>query len=261
MDAPWRDAVAEVWALGDYASIAPLIAAPAARLVDSLGDGHGRSALDLGTGTGTVALALARRGWAVHAVDVCGPLLEAARRASEADGVVVAWHHAAMEDVPLADQSVHASVSSLGTMFALDPTVVVDEVRRCTRPGGLFAFTAVPRTGVVGEMAAVMRDYLPQAPAGTPDPFDWADDEAIRTWLSDGFDEFGSDRHVVPWTFQTPSLGIDRLFEASPLHAAAERMIPAQAADMRRELARVLEARANGNRVPIEFTLTTATRS
>jgi hypothetical protein len=38
-------------------------------------------------------------------------------------------------------------------------------------------------------------------------------------------------------------------------------MIPAQAAEMRLELARVLEARADGNHVPVEFTVTTATRS
>jgi len=60
MEARWKQAIAEVWAMGDYPSIAPHLAAPATLLADRLGDGHGRRALDLGTGTGTAGIAQQR---------------------------------------------------------------------------------------------------------------------------------------------------------------------------------------------------------
>jgi len=261
MEAPWQQAVGEVWAMGDYPSLAPHLAAPATLLADRLGDGHGRRALDLGTGTGSAGLALAQRGWVVHGVDLCEPLLDVGRRAAEEKGLVIGWHHAPMEEVPLEDATVDATVSSFGTMFALDPAAVLTEIRRCTREGGALLFTAVPRTGVVGDLAAAMAEYLPVPPESAPDPFDWADDLTVADWLADGFEGVTSTRHVATWTFETPSLGLERLFAASPLHCAAEHVVPDRAEELRRELVRVLETWAQGTAVPVEFTLTSATRS
>lgn len=114
MDPEQREAVAGVWALGDYAQVAARLAPAAQALAERLGDGHGRRALDVATGTGSVARALASRGWAVSASDLCAPLLGVASRTARSDGLVIDWREGSLEDAPFADETFAATTSSFG---------------------------------------------------------------------------------------------------------------------------------------------------
>lgn len=64
---------------------------PNGRLVAEVGDLVPGRALDVGCGEGADAIWLARRGWAVTAIDVSSLAVSRAREAAEAAGVTVEW--------------------------------------------------------------------------------------------------------------------------------------------------------------------------
>jgi SAM-dependent methyltransferase len=64
---------------------------PNGRLVSEVADVTPGRALDVGCGEGADAIWLARRGWAVTAIDIASVAVDRAREAAEAAGVVVEW--------------------------------------------------------------------------------------------------------------------------------------------------------------------------
>jgi SAM-dependent methyltransferase len=62
-------------------------------------------ALDVGCGEGADAVWLARRGWAVTALDVARSALDRGRRAARQAGVEVRWLHAGLLDAPLSGET------------------------------------------------------------------------------------------------------------------------------------------------------------
>lgn len=103
----------------------------------------GGPVLDLGCGTGRVSLAMARAGAAVTGLDHAPAMLDLARRKARKAGLRVAWVLGDMRR--LRERGRFALV--VGPFSALqhiltdtDLRAVLRGVRRCLRPGGLFAF-------------------------------------------------------------------------------------------------------------------------
>jgi len=59
-------------------------------------------------------------------------------------------------------------VSMFGVMFAPRPAMVVDELRRVTKPGGRIALANWTPEGFIGKMFNVFKAHLPPPPAGLP---------------------------------------------------------------------------------------------
>lgn len=101
--------------------------------------------LDLGAGTGSLTLAAAGR-WPealVVAVDAAAGMLSVARqRAADAghDLDRFRWLPTDAADIPLPDATIDAVASSFMLQLPDDRPVVLAEVRRVLRPGGVFAF-------------------------------------------------------------------------------------------------------------------------
>lgn len=216
MDPEQREAVAGVWALGDYAQVAARLAPAAQALAERLGDGHGRRALDVATGTGSVARALASRGWAVSASDLCAPLLGVASRTARSDGLVIDWREGSLEDAPFADETFAATTSSFGLIFAPDPDAALAELRRCLRPGGTLAFTAWTPGGYMGAMTAAMGEFLPGGPEAVMGPIAWGDPTTVRARLRPSYGEIDLSTHTLPWRFESPEAAVDFYFTNSP---------------------------------------------
>lgn len=215
-------AAADLWALGDYARIGVRLRPAAVRLAATVGDGHGRRALDVATGTGAVALELAARGWAVSATDACAPLLAQAEQSARSEGHVVDLQVADLAEQPYGADSFAAVTSSFGLIFAPDPATAVTEAVRCLRPGGLLALTAWAPDGYMGEMTRAMQQFLPPSPAGGHDPLTWGDPVVARARLA-GLTDVQVEAEQLPWAFSDADQAMALYFEHSPAHVAAAR--------------------------------------
>jgi ubiquinone/menaquinone biosynthesis C-methylase UbiE len=106
-----------------------------------LGDVSGNDLLELGCGAAQWAILLARKGARMVGLDNSERQLEHARAQMAAAGVDFPLVHAAAESIPLPDESFDGIFCDHGAMSFADPLLVVPEVARVLRPGGLFAFS------------------------------------------------------------------------------------------------------------------------
>jgi SAM-dependent methyltransferase len=106
-----------------------------------LGDVAGKDVLELGCGAAEWSRALARIGARVTGLDNSERRLEHARRAVADERVDVTLVHASAEAIPLPDASFDVVLADWGAPTFADPYLVVPEVARILRPGGVFAFS------------------------------------------------------------------------------------------------------------------------
>lgn len=260
MDEQHRRSVADMWALGDYRQVAERLRPAAERLADAVGDGERRRALDVAAGTGSVAMALARRGWLVGAADITPALIEHGREQTRELGID--WYEAPLDALPFADGSLDAIASSFGLIFAPNSHTALAEARRCLSRGGRLAFTAWTPDGYMGQMTAVMMDFMPES-SGGPSPMDWGrPNVAAERLAAAGFAVTSSGTHAVPWEFDTPDAGVRFLFEHSPSHVASAAMVADRAPEMieavRAHLVQAAGTTEGPVRLAAEYTLTLA---
>jgi len=107
-----------------------------------LGDVARKDVLELGCGAAQWAILLARKGARMVGLDNSARQLEHARERMEAVGVDFPLVHAAAESIPRPDASFDVVFCDHGALSFADPLLVVPEVARVLRPGGLLAFSA-----------------------------------------------------------------------------------------------------------------------
>jgi SAM-dependent methyltransferase len=125
--------------------------------------------LELGPGTGQATVPLARRGFAVVAVELSGGLADLARRRLAAFPAVEVVN-AAFEDWPLPEAPFDAVVAATAFHW-IDPAVRVAKAADALRPGGALAVIATHHVagGTEDFFADVQRCYerwMPGTPAG-----------------------------------------------------------------------------------------------
>jgi ubiquinone/menaquinone biosynthesis C-methylase UbiE len=106
-----------------------------------LGEVAGKDVLELGCGAAQWSILLAGQGARVVGLDNSARQLEHARELVAAAAVDVTLVHSAAEQVPLPDASFDVVFCDHGAMTFADPYLVVPEVARLLRSGGLFAFS------------------------------------------------------------------------------------------------------------------------
>jgi SAM-dependent methyltransferase len=110
-----------------------------------LSDHGAERVLDLGCGTGYDSLELARRGLTVTGIDYSEVALKQARTMALAESLPVIFQQCDIAlSLPFSDASFDAVMSNL-VLHSFSKSVtrrIVDEVRRCLKPGGLFLFHA-----------------------------------------------------------------------------------------------------------------------
>jgi SAM-dependent methyltransferase len=170
------------WSSGDYAVIGTSLQLIGEQLCEAVDVVAGWKILDVAAGNGNAALAAARRGCEVVATDYVAGLLDRARRRADADGLTLTTKVADAEDLPFANETFDAVLSTVGVMFTPDPGRAAHELIRVVRPGGRIGLANWTPEGFVGQMFKIVGQHVPP-PAGVPSPLQWGTDAGVEALL------------------------------------------------------------------------------
>lgn len=160
------------WASGDYAVIGTTLQIVGEELAESMDLRAGQKVLDVAAGNGNVTLAAARRWCDVTCTDYVETLLGRARKRAEAEGLEVRFEVADAENLPFADGSFDAVVSTFGGMFSPNQDRTAAQMLRVTRPGGRIGLANWTPEGFIGQLFKTIGKYLPP-PTGVRSPAVW----------------------------------------------------------------------------------------
>jgi SAM-dependent methyltransferase len=175
------------WSSGDYAVIGATLQIVGEEMAEAMEFRAGQTVLDVAAGNGNVTLAAARRGCEVTSTDYVEALLAGGRRRAEAEGLDVKFRFADAEDLPFADASFDALVSTFGVMFSPDQDRAAAEMIRVCKSGGRIGLANWTPDGFIGHLFKTIGRHLPP-PAGVKSPILWG----TRDWLQTSFGSMAS---------------------------------------------------------------------
>jgi SAM-dependent methyltransferase len=206
-------AVREAWARCEHR---PLLRAiePVAEVVAELAEvGPGTRVLDVGTADGNLALACLERGAEVDACDLAPVMVERAR-ARLGDRARLAVADA--RQLPYAEASFDAVLSTFGASLAPDAERAAAELARVARPGAVVCLCAwVPR-GLPGGLQEHVERLAP-LPAGVPSPAEWGRQAIARERLEPLLDRLELRTRTVPLSFDSIEAAFDAIAGPAPL--------------------------------------------
>ncbi len=186
---PHNVPAAAAWSAGgrDYDAISEQISDALQHAVQRLWPRPGEHVLDVATGTGWTARNVARKGARVTGVDIAEELLKAARDLSGHIQPPIEFRHADAEQLPFADSTFDAAISTFGVMFAGNQEQAARELARACKPGGRLVLATWDPEGYVGKFFQMIGRYNP-APPPAISPLEWGRPERVRALLGQAFD-------------------------------------------------------------------------
>jgi ubiquinone/menaquinone biosynthesis C-methylase UbiE len=160
------------WGSGDYAVVGTTLQIVGETLCEAVDLRAGQKVLDVAAGNGNATLAAARRFAEVTSTDYVGSLLQRGRERAKADGFSVAFQEADAENLPFADNSFDAVLSTFGVMFTPNHEQAANEMIRVTRGGGRIGLANWTPDGFIGRLFKLIGQYAPPAP-GVRSPALW----------------------------------------------------------------------------------------
>jgi ubiquinone/menaquinone biosynthesis C-methylase UbiE len=196
------------WASGDFSAVATLIVPVAETLCDATDLRAGTRVLDVATGSGNTAIAAARIGCEVTGIDYVPSLLAHGRERAAAERLAIDFDEGDAENLPYADATFDAVVSTFGAMFAPDQPRAAAEIARVSRPGGRIGLVAWTPEGFLGDMFRTMAAYVPP-PAGITSPMAWGDPAHVESLFGDAVDWVGHARRTFTFRFTSPEAFVE----------------------------------------------------
>jgi ubiquinone/menaquinone biosynthesis C-methylase UbiE len=165
------------WASGDYAVVGNALQIAGEELCETMNLYRDARVLDVAVGNGHASMAAARRWCDVTSTDFAPDLTNRARQRSEAENLGVRFAEGDAEDLPFADQSFDAVVSTFGAMFAADQDRAACEMIRVCRRGGAVGLTNWTPDGFIGQLFRLVDRHAATTSGGAP--FLWGTDERL----------------------------------------------------------------------------------
>jgi len=173
------------WSAGNYAIVGTTLQIVGETLCEAIDLRAGQAVLDVAAGNGNAALAAARRWAVVTASDYVPALLDQARARAAADGLEMTLREADAEDLPFADASFDAVLSTFGVMFTPDQEKAASELLRVTRPGGKIGLASWTPESFIGRLFRTIGAHIPPAP-GVKSPALWGTEQRLLELLGAG---------------------------------------------------------------------------
>lgn len=167
------------WSSGDYAVVGTTLQIVGESLCESIDLRAGQKVLDVAAGNGNATLAAARRWCDVVSTDYVGALLERARVRAAAESLPVDFREADAENLPFADSTFDAVLSTFGVMFTPNQERAAAEMLRVCRSGGRIGMANWTPGSMIGELFKTLGQYLPP-PAGVKSPALWGSEARLR---------------------------------------------------------------------------------
>ena len=226
------------WESGDFGRIAEHIETVAEEFMSRMRLRHGLQVLDVACGTGNLAVIAARHGCAVAGVDIASNLIQQARARAAKAGFNIDYKEGDAEALPFADSKFELVVSMFGTMFAPRPGVVVEELRRVTKPGYQIAMANWTPEGFIGKMFNIFKAHMPPPPAGIPPAIIWGDEKTVTERLGEGFTNLQLTRRIALMKFSFPPAETVEFFRQyyGPTNRSFATLTPAGQEALRRDL-------------------------
>jgi 2-polyprenyl-6-hydroxyphenyl methylase/3-demethylubiquinone-9 3-methyltransferase len=148
-------------------------------------DWRGKNVLDLGCAGGFMAEAMAQLGARVTGIDPAADAIEAARRHADSSGLRITYDVGVGEALPYSVAAFDAVVCVDVIEHVADLDLVLAEVTRVLRPGGLFLFDTINRNPIARfATIAMAEDVLCLLPRGTHDPAMFTKPRELRDALT-----------------------------------------------------------------------------
>ncbi len=189
------------WAAGDYAVVGTTLQIVGERLCEAIDLRAGERVLDVAAGNGNATLAAARRFAEVTSTDYVGALLDRGRERAAAERLAVSFQEADAEDLPFADGSFDAALSTFGVMFTPNQEKAAAELVRVVRKGGRVGLANWTPDGFVGQLFKTIGKHVPP-PAGVKSPALWGT-EARLAELFPGL-EVKATKQVFNFRYRSP---------------------------------------------------------
>ncbi len=168
------------WSTGNYAVVGTTLQIVGEDLCEALDLRSGSKVLDVAAGNGNATLAAARRWCDVTSTDYVGSLLEAGKARAQAEGLEVKFQQADAENLPFADASFDAVLSTFGVMFTPDQEKAAAELARVCKPGGRIGLANWTPESFIGQLFKTIGKYVPPAP-GVQSPALWGTQARLET--------------------------------------------------------------------------------
>ncbi|MEM8648451.1 MAG: class I SAM-dependent methyltransferase [Pseudomonadota bacterium] len=196
------------WNSGDYTRIGSTLQITGEELAEAAALAPGAKVLDVAAGNGNATLAFARRFCEVTSTDYVADLLKAGEARAAADGLDVTYQVADAEDLPFADNSFDAVVSSFGVMFAPNQTQAAAELLRTCRPGGKIALANWTPESFIGALFKTLGKHVPP-PAGLNSPALWGTTSWLSQVFGDGASHIEVKRKNFNFRYASPQTFVD----------------------------------------------------
>jgi ubiquinone/menaquinone biosynthesis C-methylase UbiE len=224
------------WASGDYARIGTTLQIVGESLAEAMDLRPGSAVLDVAAGNGNATLAFARRWCEVTSTDYVDGLLARGRERAEAEGQNVTFRIADAEQLPFADASFDAVVSTFGVMFTPNQAKAASELVRVCRPGGMIGMANWTPEGFIGQVFKTLGRHI-APPAGVGSPALWG----TKPWIEQQFGRtarrIAVENKAFAFRYRSPDHFMD-VFRSyyGPIHKAFLALDPAGQAALTKDL-------------------------
>ncbi len=229
------------WTAGDYALIGSRLVIVSELLCEAVDLRAGQRVLDVATGHGNAALAAARRECDVTGIDFTPALLEQARGRAAAEHLPVHFQEGDAEELPFADGTFDAVLSTFGVSLVADQHKGAQEVLRVCRNGGKIGLANWAPTNANVAEDRVLDMYFPPAP-GAPRSL-WGSEEGLRDLLGDRVTSLRVTPRNVLYRFRSVEAYVDTVLTSfGPAMQRLEKLTGDRQNELRRDLAEALDA-------------------
>ncbi len=226
-----------MWMAGDYGHFATFMEAGAMEFYPRLGITAGERVLDVACGAGQLSFPAARSGAIVTGIDIASNLIDQAKARAAKEGITIDFREGDAESLDVPDASYDLVFSLIGAMFAPQPNLVADELKRACRPGGRIVMGNWTPSGFIGQMFKLNGKHVPP-PAGMTSPVLWGDEATVRDRFRDGVTNLQITKRMYPFRYPFPPADVVEFFREfyGPTNRAFAALDPEKQAALRADL-------------------------